>query len=94
MCAVVRLRALMARHPAWLISNRPIDNAVLLPHAMIYLKGCVHLRFDMRFDLRFGACVVTPMQDNAGSHALALACQQRHRMQVKSQVKTQVNSQI
>jgi hypothetical protein len=25
------------------------------------LKGCVHLRHDLRYDLRFGACVIMTM---------------------------------
>jgi hypothetical protein len=32
---------------------------------LLLLKGHVHLRHDLRFDLRFGACVIMTMQENA-----------------------------
>jgi hypothetical protein len=53
------------------------------------IKGRVHLDFDLQFDLKFGACVSMPTQENSLWHALAF--HEGTKSQVESQVELQGN---
>jgi hypothetical protein len=54
-----------------------------------YIKSCDHLRHDLRFDLRFGACLIKRLPCRGASHANAGT-----ESQIESQVITQVITQV